>query len=405
MNFENFDHKAISKLLKKLFKSSDIEVLARESKFIRRSTSQISGMDFLLMNVFDSTSGKERSLNDCCQWLDENRGVQIKKQSLDERYNTDSVRFMKMCLKRIMEMVNPDFESVFSNKSFDSICLTDSTSFKIPSKLSAFYEGGGKRSGEASIKLQLTYNLLDGRLEDLGIRSGKEHDAIYLDHLNKSIKKGSLYIRDLGYYKLNGYKSISNKEAYFISRGKSDAYYSIKTEKGFERIDFFDLLDKDKTLIERTDIYIGSTKSKLNCRLIIETVPEEVVAKRLKKLERQKQKKPKYNVSAKRKKMCNYNIYITNVPKQDLPAEMVRIAYKLRWQIELMFKIWKSVFDIDKVRQMSIFRFECYLYSKLISILITLHIHNKFSEYLWEASEFETSPMKTAKLIKKNYRN
>lgn len=403
MKTEKLDTKTITKHLKKIFKTSDIESLARESGFIRRSTSRISGVDFLFMNVFDSTSGKERSLNDGCRWLFDNRGVSIRKQSLDERYNTDSVRFMQMILKRVTELVNVDLVSSFSNRSFDSIYLTDSTTFKIPANHFAFYEGGGNKSGESSIKLQLTYNLIDGRLEDLGIKSGKENDASYLPELDKVVKKGSLHIRDLGYYKLNVYKSIAKKEAFFISRGKSDAAYSIKTKNGLKRVEFYDLLDKDKELVEHSEIFIGAGKSKLKCRLIIEKVPKNVETKRLKKLDRQNQKSPKRKISEQRRKMCSYNIYITNVPEKDLATELVRITYKLRWQIELMFKIWKSVFDIDKVKQMSIFRFECYIYSKLIAILITIYIQNKFSAYLWGKSEFETSPLKTAKLIKKNF--
>ena len=100
--------------------------------------------------------------------------------------------------------------------------------------------------------------------------------------------------------------------------------------------------------------------------------------------------------------MCWFNIYITNADEEKLPTQFVRLIYSLRWQIELIFKIWKSVFKIDKVKQMSIFRFECYIYSKLIAILLTLHIQNKLGQYLWDENEFELSPIKAAKLIKKN---
>lgn len=403
MKIEDFDQSKLATALKKCFSKKEIEDLARRSKFIQRNTSRVGGMDFLLMNVFDSASGKERSLNDCCQWLEENREIKIRKQSLDERYNTDSVRFMRLCLSRIIEMMNHSFTSSFSNNTFKEINLTDSTSFRIPDILSSFYEGGGGRSGNAIIKIHLTYNLLDGKVKDLGLRSGKEHDGTYLPQLANTITEGGLYIRDLGYYKLSDYESITEKQAYFLSRGKADAAYTIKTKTGFERINFLDLLPKDKDQIEHANIYVGVRKEKLQCRLIIETVPQEVVAKRLKKLERLKSKNPKWKISEMRKRMCSYNIYITNAPKEKLDAKMARIAYKLRWQIELMFKIWKSVFDIDKVKKMSIFRFECYLYSKLIAIFLSLHIHNKFSNFLWEEHEFETSPMKTTKLIKKNY--
>jgi len=94
---------------------------------------------------------------------------------------------------------------------------------------------------------------------------------------------------------------------------------------------------------------------------------------------------------------------MTNAPADKLPAKLVRMVYTIRWQVELLFKIWKSVFKIDKVKKMSIFRFECYIYSKLIAILLTLHIHNKLGQFLWDEEEFELSTIKTAKLIKKTY--
>ena len=75
--------------------------------------------------------------------------------------------------------------------------------------------------------------------------------------------------------------------------------------------------------------------------------------------------------------------------------------YALRWQIELIFKIWKSVFDIDKVKQMNIFRFECYLYGRLMAILLSEKIKNLYRDYLWDVEEIEISEYKCAKILKK----
>jgi len=133
----------------------------------------------------------------------------------------------------------------------------------------------------------------------------------------------------------------------------------------------------------------------------MQRVPEEIGQKRLEKLEAKKARHKKWVLSQQAKDMCWFNVYITNAPEEKLPASMVRLVYSLRWQIELVFKIWKSVFDIDKVKKMSIFRFECYIYAKLISILLTLHIQNTLGQFLWDEGGFELSPMKAAKLIKK----
>lgn len=96
MKIEKLNQKVLLSELKNCFDTKAIDLLAKESKFIQRSSSQLTGSSFLLMNVFDSTDGKERSLRDSCDWLAAHFGINIKKQSLDERYNTYSVSFIKI---------------------------------------------------------------------------------------------------------------------------------------------------------------------------------------------------------------------------------------------------------------------------------------------------------------------
>ena len=211
-----------------------------------------------------------------------------------------------------------------------------------------------------------------------------------------------MYIRDLGYFDLNHLIRVDKKDAYFLSRCKTNAVYSMLNEKGkIERINIAAHLPQAGQTKEIEEIYIGYKKEKLKCRLIMQAVPEEVALQRLKKLEQYQSKHKDANISEQRKAMCFFNMYITNAPVEMLATKIIRLIYTLRWQIELIFKIWKSVFKIDQVKKMSIFRFECYIYSRLIAILLTLHIHNKLGQFLWDEEEFELSPMKAAKLIKK----
>lgn len=44
------------------------------------------------------------------------------------------------------------------------------------------------------------------------------------------------------------------------------------------------------------------------------------------------------------------------------------------WQIEIMFKIWKSIFNIDNVKNVKIERFKCFLYGRLIALLLSSSI-------------------------------
>ncbi len=62
-------------------------------------------------------------------------------------------------------------------------------------------------------------------------------------------------------------------------------------------------------------------------------------------------------------------IFITNVPKSKISAEQVLTIYRVGWQIELLFKLYKSNIRLDKLRGKP-YRVLCELYAKLCAILI-----------------------------------
>ncbi|WMJ17782.1 transposase [Geobacillus proteiniphilus] len=47
-----------------------------------------------------------------------------------------------------------------------------------------------------------------------------------------------------------------------------------------------------------------------------------------------------------------YHILLTNLPQESFDGQQVYELYSLRWQIELLLKAWKSVFDLEKVKEM-----------------------------------------------------
>ena len=92
-------------------------------------------------------------------------------------------------------------------------------------------------------------------------------------------------------------------------------------------------------------------------------------------------------------------VYMTNIPTEWVPKKIYDL-YSLRWQIELLFKIWKSWFRIHRCKSIKQERLECHLYGQLISILLCSSTMFKMRELLLRKKQKELSEYKAMYIIK-----
>lgn len=388
------------------FKNGEVERLAKDTGFIVRSSSRLTGEAFLKMMVQNIVSRSEWSLSDQCVYLGEAHAIEMSRQSLDERYHTFTVAFMKRCYQHVLAR---SFRGAMESMAceFAGIYLTDSTSFQLPSHLSCFYQSNGGDTTGASIKIHQTLELLSFQLKDLQLADGKRNDVVYWSKKDFQWGNNNLWIADLGHFSWEVFRRIDQSESYFLSRYKTGTLLYLK--KGEDR---YEPLDMEQYLsavgmnspAQSPEIYFGEKKTK--ARLICEAVPEEVRQQRLHKYWQSYRKQNKtrhWEMSAEKELLCGYNLYLTNAPQQKLKPEDVFFIYGLRWQIELLFKIWKSLLFLDKVGQMNIFRFECFLYGRLLFILLSTELMSFIKSTLKDVeADIEISEWKTMKLIKKS---
>ena len=98
-------------------------------------------------------------------------------------------------------------------------------------------------------------------------------------------------------------------------------------------------------------------------------MPDEVFVQRMSKVNKYNKRKG-FTTSSDYADRARFNLIITNVPVEDIPAQTIIALYHVRWQIELVFKIWKSTFGIHKIGKMKYYRWLSKLYAKLILIAI-----------------------------------
>ncbi|WP_167397305.1 transposase [Lysinibacillus mangiferihumi] len=55
-----------------------------------------------------------------------------------------------------------------------------------------------------------------------------------------------------------------------------------------------------------------------------------------------------------------------------ISAEKITQLYRIRWQIELRFKTWKSHLKLHQIKDMKVERWLCHIYSQCIVMLLSM---------------------------------
>jgi len=310
--------------------------------------------------------------------LKDEYGIEIRKQSLHERFNHNALAFLKEALEKLLhQQFEPQIALFKDLKGFRRILIKDSTCFQIDTSLAQYYEGSGGGGSEASVRIQFEYDILSGRINDLSVSAFNHQDAKDSLETIELTKQGDLIIRDIAYMGLQVLQMIQSLNGFYLCRPNPIVSILQKlSEDGYEKVDFVEVAHYMKThhlsCLEK-EAYLGS-KEKIKTRLIVYLLPEEEYAKRIRKAQKNNKKKSRKPLSKEYKARAALNLFVTNTDPEQIPMEKAWDFYRLRWQIELIFKIWKSICHIEKVKKVKKHRLECYIYAKLVLIVLSWQI-------------------------------
>lgn len=365
----------LSLRLTDFFKSEEIERLGRESGFIQRRCT-LTADSFVKVLMFNDFDNHARSLTDIvsCLFLEHNQT--ITKQALDLRFTSRSVLFLKTLLEKFLKEMLPDESKLEQFLHFNSVRIKDSTCFQLPPAYADLYPGSGGSGSKAMIRIQFEYDFKSGAIYDLSAHAFNEQDQTDSKSVSENIQPKDLLIRDLGYINQTYIKAIDKASAYYLNRpGAPVGMYEQVKNGRFKQLDYFKIMEMmiaDKLNTIEKDVYLSKEKD-IKTRLVIELLPEKEYEKRVRKIKQEAQKKGR-NVSKDRIVRARLNLFITNIPQELLAPDKLRDLYRLRWQVELIFKTWKSFSKIHETRPMKIERFNTNLYAKLLLILMNWKI-------------------------------
>lgn len=374
------------------FNSAKIEEIARETGFVKRE-SKITGTIFLSIFTLGMNMYEKPSLNQLLGLLKQAiPDIEITKEALKQRINQYAVKFFEFMLS---QAINISIKEVDLNilTNFKRVLIMDSTIIELPEELEDVFKGFGGDASKSSLKIQFCYDLKLGKFFYF-IQNGTAPDNKYENSFVDKIEHGDLIIKDLGYFNPQAFIDISNKQGYYLSRWKADMPIYVKNKaQQLVPLDITKFLYKVKKITE-IEIYFKKFSQFYKARLVIEKVPENIRIKRLRKL---KAKGKNGTVKELTKLLHGFNLYVSNVPVNFLSINNFRKLYSLRWQIELVFKNWKSNFNLDKISGTKEARVKCGLYSRLLLIFLSSKIIYQLRNILWIEKLEEISEVKASK--------
>jgi hypothetical protein len=341
--------------------------VAWETGFMERERI-LTGSSFVVGLVSAWQANPQVSLAGMSQAL-ANAGTPISRQRVEQRFDARAVAFLKAMVDESLQVIvkgTPVDSGILAR--FSAVDLTDSSVITLPNTLHEIWRGSGgfgEQASTAAVKVSVRWNMRDGQLQTVTLSDGITHDRQSAAHQDP-VAAGSLQIKDLGYFKLDDFEKIGHQGAFWLTRYKSGTY--VLDEDG-QKLDLASWLPQK--VGQRLDIAVRlGQKKHLPCRLVAERVPRKIVHQRharIRETARQNQTVPSQRALV----LAQWTIYLTNVPDTLLNTVEVFIVGRYRWQIELLFKLWKSDLQIDDWNTSNPYRILCEFYGKLIAAIVT----------------------------------
>jgi len=295
-------------------------------------------------------------------------GVDVTPQAIEQRQTPKLVKFLKELFSRATRvMVESDKALAPILERFRRVVLLDSSTITLPDSLKEESPGcgGSYGGGAAAMKLQTEWDLRSGAVLHVEIEPGRSPDAA-TGRQAARYGAGSLRITDLGYFNLAVFADMAVKKEYFLSRLQFGT--SVLRPDGAP-VELLRWLDRQPGPFVDCPVRLGQ-EQRLACRLIAWRLPEEVANRRRQKLRQEMRKRKGRAPSAERLAWCDWTILVTNVPAEMMSPEEAVVLYRARWQIELLFKRWKSQDLVAVLRGSTVVRQMVRVWSRLLAALV-----------------------------------
>lgn len=342
------------------------EETARSCGFVRRRR-VLSGAAFVQGLVLGFLAHPTATLHQLTQTLAA-LGAAVSPQALAQRFTPQAAALLEQVLAAAVgQVLAAPAGAAPLLARFTGVYLLDSTTVALPDALAAEWPGCGGRTTagtQAAVKLQVRLDLVGGGLDGPTPTPGRAQDKTS-PWQEAPLPPEALRLTDLGFWSLDRLRQIGEQGAFWLTR--LQARVGVYDAAG-DRLDLPTWLAARGPAPVDAAVTLGA-KERLPARLLAARVPQPVAEERRRKLRAAAQREGK-TPSAARLALADWTLFVTNAPAERLSVAEALVLGRARWQIELLFKLWKRDGRLDESRSAEPQRVLCELYAKLLALVI-----------------------------------
>lgn len=336
----------------------------RQSGLIQRAR-KLDGASFVRLLVFGYQGQPEATLEDLVK-VGASMGVPSSPQGLAQRFTAEAARGVQQVLAAAVGQVvaaTPAVDSLLGR--FSGLYLQDATTFALPDELAALGVGAGGSGPQAALKVQVQWEYRTGQVTHLQLQNATCHDTQAACQ-RAPLPAGALRLADLGYFKLAQMAHDLAQGVYWLTRLHTQC--RLRLAGVAEPLELLAFLRQQGTA--QGDVLVeAGLGERLPCRLLAVQVPQEVADQRRAHL-RARAAWLGRTLSAARLALAEWNLFLTTVPRELLSLREALVVARVRWQMELLFKLWKQHARLGVARSQNPWRVLWELLAKWLGVLL-----------------------------------
>ena len=345
--------------------------LAKETGFCQRER-KLSGPAFAKALVFCLLDKHAASLEDFADFASQHLHAHVTYKAFEERFSERSVEFLAALLGEALgHCFTARPATLPLLRKFNGVYLRDASIVSLPGCLAGLFPARKGKDGPpaAALKVVLEVEVSTGQFTELEVMPALDNDKTSCIAA-KPLPEGSLLLEDMGFLAGGRLQGYVEQGVYFLTRVPcwTAFFYKKAGRKGYERLDVLAWLRGAKGCSLERQAYVLN-KQKLKLRLLAVRVPQDVAQQRREQVLKDARSRGR-QPSQKKLDLCDWNILLTNAPAELIAAHEGWELRRVRWQVELVFKVFKSGGGLEKTQARSAERVLSELYAKLLGQVV-----------------------------------